>query len=66
VTFIYEEGDDYQKRFRTLRGAVAHGCTRLRAHGYLAANRWLGSHPHRRHVVAEWKDRGIVRAMVWT
>jgi hypothetical protein len=66
-------GDDYEtKQFKTLRGATAAGCRELKAlhgrefHGYLHADRFEGESPYRRHVVAEWKDRGRVLALVWS
>jgi hypothetical protein len=61
-TFIFEEfATEHEKKFRTLAGATSYGSRRLKAYGYLAANRKDGG----KHIVAEWKDRGVVRAIVW-
>jgi len=64
-------GDSRTRSFKSERGAIAAGFRELRkAHrrefyGYQAANRYEGESPYRRHVVAEWKDRGRLLAKVW-
>lgn len=67
------EGNDYTSRsFKTLAGATSAGIRELgkvwgrQFYGYLRADRFEGEYPGRRHVVAEWKDRGRVLARVWT
>jgi hypothetical protein len=71
--FTTEEGDSDPKSYKTLGGATSAGIRALekqyrrKFYGYQAADRQIGEQGWRgKHVVAEWKDRGRVLAIVWT
>ena len=72
VLDVFDGEGDYESRsFKTLRGAVNAGMRALKkqgheVYGYLAANRYEGEAPFRRHIVAEWKDHGRQLARVWS
>ena len=75
MTFVLDvfdsEGDSTSRSFKTLAGAVQAGIRALekqgfRPYGYQAPNRYEGEGQSRRHIVAEWKDRGRQLARVWT
>ncbi len=70
MEYVFEdtrEGDTCgeTRTFKTQRGATSYGCKLFRTSGYFAANRFEGER-YRKHVVAEWKDRGEVIGKVWT